>query len=93
MSDRRHLEHELALVADRLASLPPAHQAECPAKVSAHRTALIAYQESLEAQLSTAIVEERRRAVDKQRHSVGNHGTTTRTTSTTRPAVPTDREA
>lgn len=86
MKASEHLVAELELVGERLAALPPAHQAECPGKVSAQRTALLAYQESLEARLSTAIVEERRRAVEDERRAVENTATTTRAPSATRPA-------
>lgn len=78
---REEIEAELAQVSERLDALPMYHQTPTPAAVTCRRAALTAYQESLEMQLSTAIVQEQALAVEKVRHSVRNSPTTTSTTT------------
>lgn len=77
---RDEIETKLADVRAQLDGLPPSHQAEHRATVTCRRAALMAYAESLEMQLSTAIVQEQARAVEKVRHAVHNSPTSTSTT-------------
>lgn len=82
------LQAELRKVQDRLDALPVAHRVDVPAAVQARRAALTAYRESLENQLSTAIVEERRRVVEKARIAGDKSLTTTSTTRATDSRTP-----
>lgn len=87
MATSADLAAELRRVLERLDELP--HPMLQTAREACHRVALEAHRNSLEVQLSTALVHEERRAVDERRRAGENSATTTRAPSEPMVAVST----